>query len=606
MAEISPAKTMSAEGWIATGILAATLAAFAWGHLRPEIVAMAAVLALGLSGVAAPAQAFAGFGDPVVITIACLFVVSAGLERTGMAVRAARSLIGVLGSPSEVTLTAALMVLAGLLSGIMNVIGAMAMLLPVALAVCRETGISPTRLLMPLAIGSRLGGALTLIGKPSNLIANAFLVDAGFPSLSFFSFLPVGVALLAVGAAFMATAGRRLLPAQADGPPPAGRPPRALPEVYQIRERLFRIRVDETAPLAGKTLTEASLGESFGITVLRITRGRRRLDAPVPDERLQPGDVLLVAARAEEVERLRALGPLEAEPDVGPRTVLETDEVGLAEVMVAPRSDLAGKSLRELEFRRRYGLTVVAIWHAGRPRRTWLADLPLEYGDALLLQGPRERIEVLREDPNFISLDVPPPLRIGRAPFALLAAAALVVLGAAGVAPISLVALLAAGLVVAGGGVTVEEAFQSIDWRTVVVTGGLLPLGLALHATGAAAVLAEGILAVGGHSGAGTLAAVLAAAVVVGHFVPSVPATILMAPIALSAAVAVGASPVPFMITVASATSVTLLTPISHPASLMVMGPGGYRFTDYTRVGAPLALLLALTLLAVVALVWGV
>ncbi|MDR7465147.1 MAG: SLC13 family permease, partial [Armatimonadota bacterium] len=286
--------------------------------------------------------------------------------------------------------------------------------------------------------------------------------------------------------------------------------------------------------------------------------------------------------------------------------MLETEDVGLVEVVIAPRSDLAGSSLRELEFRQRYGLTVAAIWRQGQPRRTWLAELPLQYGDALLLLGPRDRIRALRQDPNFISLDEPLTPRRSRMGLAALAVVMLIVLGTSQVLPLSLAALLAAGVVVLGGCISAEEVFQAIDWRTVIVIGGLIPLGMALHTTGAAAAIAQAILPQGGAGPVVSLAAVLLVAVVIGHFVPSVPTTIVVAPIALSAAAPSGTSPVPFMITVASATSVTLLTPISHPASLMVMGPGGYRLGDYARLGAPLALLLGATLLAVVSLVWKV
>ncbi len=596
---------LTVQGWTVTAILVATLAAFGWGRIRPDVVVMTAVLALGLSGVVGPTEAFRGFSDPTVVTIAALFVISAGVDRTGVAARIARSLLHVLGS-NEVALVIGLMIIGGVVAGFVNIIASTAVLLPVALAVCRETGISPSRLLMPLAISSRLGGALTLVGKPSNLIVNSLLVQAGFPSLSFFAFFPVGVALLVIGIAFMATGGRRLLPSRMpEGFLWAASGGSDLERTYQLPERLFRIHVDPGSPLAGRTIEEAALGRSFGITIMAISRGRRRTYAPDGDERLSPGDELLIVARPEEVERLRQLGPVEVAPEEhARREPLETEEIGLAEVVIAPRSDFTGRTLKDLEFRQRYGLNVVAIWRSGRPRRTWLGGLPLQLGDALLLQGPRDRIRSLRRDPNFVSLDKPRPLRLSRAPFALLAVLALVGLGTSGVVPLSLAALLGAGIVVVSGCVAAREAFEVIDWPTVFVIGGLLPLGEALRTTGAAAAIADTFLPLAGDAPVLVLTAVLLASILIGHLVPSVPTTILMAPIALSAAGAIGSSPVPFAITVASATSVTLLTPISHPVSLMVMGPGGYRFRDYVRVGAPLALLLTVALLAVAVTVW--
>lgn len=544
---------MTPDGRIVLGILAGALAAFAWGRVRPEIVAMAVVLALGLSGVATPAAAFAGFGDPVVVTIACLLIVSAALERTGVAARSARLLLRAVGS-REVALIVALMAVAGVLSGFMNLVGATAILLPVALAVCRQTGISPSRLLMPLAIAARQGGSLTLIGKASNLIVSGLLVQAGYAPISFFSFFPVGIAMLAVSTIFMATLGRRLLPARMPegAMPPAG-PRRDLLETYRPPERLFRIRVERGGALDGKTIAQASLGESFGMTVLAIVRGKSNTLAPAPGELLQPGDVLMVEARPEEMERLQSLGPLAVEPEPAQdRRALEADTVGLAEVVIAPRSDLAGKSLKKLEFR----------------------------------------------------LDESPPLRTAQVPYALLALGVVILSGATGVVPVSLAAVLAAGIVVIGGCVRVTEAPQVVDWPTVIVVGSLLPLGAALHTTGAAAAVAGAVLPLAGDAPFTVLAAICLATFVIGQFVPAIPTTILMAPIALSAATKLGVNPVPFMITVAAATSVTLLTPISHPVSMMVMVPGGYRFGDYARVGAPLALLLGATLLAVVVTVW--
>jgi di/tricarboxylate transporter len=566
---------------------------------------MGVVLALGVTHLLPPAAAFAGFGDPNVMTIAAVFVLSAGLERTGVAVRLARWLLRAVGG-SEVALLAALMGLAGVLSGVMNVFGAIAMLLPVTIAVSREAGVGVGRLLMPLAIAGRLGGALTLIGKPSNLIANGMLVRSGAAPLALFSFFPVGAAMLVVGTAFMATMGRRLLPAPAGE---AARTPahrrRGLAETYQLAERLYRFRVPDGSPLVGQPIAETSLSRDFGIIVLALLRRRQWIQAPAPDERLVAGDVLVVEARAEDAERLREGNGVDIVPEERTtRALLESEDIGLAEVVLAPRSDLIGKSLRELEFRQRYGLTVAAIWREGRPRRTWLADLPLEYGDALLVQGSRERIRFLRQDPNYISLDEPPALRESRAPIAVGAVLILIALNTSEVLPLSLAALLAAGVVVIGGCVTTHEAFQSVDWPVVVVTGGLLPLGAVLQATGVAAEVAHAVVPLAGAEPLAVLALVVLLAVALGHVVTSVPNTIIMMPVALAAAGAVGAPPAPFAIAVACATSVTLLTPISHPVSLMVMGPGGYRFGDYTRVGAPLAVLLTLTMLAVIAARW--
>ncbi len=308
--------------------------------------------ALGLSGVVEPAGVFAGFGDPTVVTIACLLILSAGLERTGAAALAGSTLLRAVGS-REGVLTVALMLLAGLLAAVMNIVGATAVLLPVAIALCREAGIGPSRLLMPMVIGSRQGGALTLIGKPSNLIVSGLLARAGYAPLSFFAFLPVGAALLAAGTAFTATAGRRLLPRHRAGlATPSGTPRRSLLETYRLPKRVFRVGAGGSSLLAGRSIAEAALGESYGMTVMALVRGRRRIYAPAPEERIEEGDALLVAAGAAEAERLGADAGVEVmpEPTEGSEA-LERGDVALAEVVIAPRSDLAGKSLKEIEFR---------------------------------------------------------------------------------------------------------------------------------------------------------------------------------------------------------------------------------------------------------------
>lgn len=591
-------------GWITTGIFVATLVAFAWGRLRPEVIALAVVLALGLSGVVTPQQVFAGFGDPTVVTVGALFVLSAGLERTGVAHRVAGTLLRAVGA-GEARLLVAFMLLAAALSAVMNLVAAGVILLPIALAASRHAGISPGRLLLPMATSCRLGGALTLIGRPSNLVVSGFLVTAGFAPLSFFTFLPVGVAFLIAGVAYMATYGRRLLPTHHPDGLTSGVARADLLQTYRLPEQLFRVTVAAGSALVGQALAETSLSRSFGVTVLSIKRGGARAWVPAPHERLQAGDILIVEARPEDIARVRTSGVADVAQDpavIG--HVLETEEMGLAEVVLAPRSEMVGQSLRELEFRQRYELNVVALWRQGRSHRTALADVPLEYGDALLVQGPRDRIRRLAADPNFISLDQPPVFRTSRAPFAIAATGILFLTGATGLIPISLAAFLAAGLVVVGGCIQSEEAFRIVDWPTVVVMGGLLPLGYALHTTGAASALAGVVASAGGGSPILALAAALIVTVIVGQAVPSVPATILMAPIALGVAQILGVHPLPFMITVASATSITF-APISHPVNLMIMGPGGYQTRDYVRVGAPLAALLSATLLLVVMVFWG-
>ncbi|HXF82621.1 MAG TPA: SLC13 family permease, partial [bacterium] len=460
---------MTTAGYATIGILAAAVAAFIAGRWRPDAVALLALLALLIGGILDPREAFAGFGSPVLIAVAAVYVLSAALERTGVAAAIGQRLFRLAGA-NEALLILTLGGAAGLLSGVMNSIGAMAVLLPAAMATAREAALSPSRLLLPLALGTRLGGNLTLIAGPSNLIASAALAAAGERPFGFFEFLPIGGPFLIAGLMFMALLARRWLPSRA----PAERPGRGrLPELYRLRERLFEIRVADDSPLVGKSIEESQLGATWGVTVVSIRRGRRSLLAPTPDERLAAGDRLLVQGRLEELLRSRFIDPaLVSELGDADSPALESPEVRVVEVILAPRSSLAGKTLREIDFREKYGLTVLALWRAGRPYRTALVDLPLQLGDALLVQGRRDRLRLLSRDPDFIVLepDDGAVLRPARAPWALAALLLMIGLSAAGV-EIAVATLAAAALVVAAGCLGTDDVYRAVDWRAIVFIG---------------------------------------------------------------------------------------------------------------------------------------
>jgi len=591
---------VTAAGYLTLGALAAAIGAFAAGRWRPDAVAVLALLALILSGVLDPRAAFAGFGSPVLVAVGAVFVVSTGLERTGIAAALGRRLVRLAGA-NEIVLILSLGGVAGLLSGIMNSIGAMAVLLPAAMATAREAGVSPSRLLLPLALGTRLGGNLTLIAGPSNLIASRILADHGLRPLGFFEFLPIGGTFLIAGLAFIALIGRQWLPSAA----PAEHRRRKLTELYRLGERLFEIRVAPDSPLAGKTLEEAALGSAWGVTVLNIIRHRRQVVAPSPGERLLPGDRLLVQGRLEEFlysgrlnrDDVRERDPVEVDG-------LESPEVRVVEVILAPRSSLVGKTLREVDFREKYGVNVLAIWREGRPRRTGLVDLPVQLGDALLVQGRRDRLRLLGNDPDFLVLEPEEalPLRPARAPWAVGAVALMILLSTAGV-EIAVAALAAAVVVVAAGCLSAEEIYQFVDWRSLVFIGAMLPFSTALATTGAADQLVSGVLTVVGGGAIPALAALLAVGIVANQVMPSVAATVLLAPIAVQIASHLGGNPHAFVMAVIAATGTTF-TPISNPVNLLVMGPGGYRLADYVRIGVPLGLLLGGLSLVVIPLAW--
>lgn len=593
---------MTADGLLTVTILVLAVGAFASGRWRPDAVALLVLLALLTFGILSPALAFAGFGSPVLIAVAAVYVVSAGLERTGVARAIGRRILRVSGS-DEVRLILLFGGVGGVLSGVMNSMGAMAVLLPAAMAAAREARISPSKLLLPVALGTRLGGSLTLIAAPTNLIATATLDAQGTRPFGFFEVSPIGVAFLVAGLAFMALVGRRWLPATI---PPESTTRTALMDIYRLRERIFEIHLSRKSPLAGKTLAESALGASAGLTVLSIARPRRRVVAPAPTERLAAGDRLLVQGRLDELAQSALLDGAEVhEKDGIEPGALESAEVRVVEVMVAPRSGLFGKSLREVDFREKYGVTVLALWREGRPVRTRLVDLPVQLGDALLVQGHRDRIRVLGRDPDFLVLEPEQtePLRFDRRAWAVGAVVLMIVLSTAGV-EIALAALAAAAVVVAAGCITAEEVYRYVEWRVLVFIGAMLPLSTALTRTGAAEQIVSGVLGAAGGAPYALLALLLGIGIVANQVMPSVAATVLLAPLALRIASATGSSPHAFMMAVIAAAGTTF-TPISNPVNLLVMGPGGYRMKDYVRVGLPLALLLGLVAFLVIPLIGG-
>lgn len=360
--------------------------------------------------------------------------------------------------------------------------------------------------------------------------------------------------------------------------------------------------------LAGKTLGESHLGDAFGLGVMSIVRNGTTNVLPDANERLLEGDLLLVKGRREDVLTLEGMQSLEVETGAAADLAeLESEHVGLVEVVLSPHTTLAGKTLRQLHFREKYGLTVLAIWRGGRAYRSHLRDMALLFGDALLLYGRRDRLRVLAAEPDFLVLteaaqEAP---RRERAPIALLIMAGVLVPAAAGWLPLPIAAVMGMALMILAGCLTMEEAYRAVEWRAVFLIAGMLPLGIALEKSGAAQWAAGGLAALlGGWGPLPVMAGLLVLAVLASQAMPTAAVAVLLAPVALDAAAALGVSPYPLLMAVAVAASTAFLSPVSHPANLLVMGPGGYRFSDYIRVGLPLALLVVALVLLVTPLVW--
>jgi di/tricarboxylate transporter len=377
---------------------------------------------------------------------------------------------------------------------------------------------------------------------------------------------------------------------------------------YHLEERLMVMRVPEESTLAGKTLVESRLGDSFGLGVMGIVRDGATHLMPTPDERLAAGDLLLVKARPADLETLEGLQGLELNGETPPDlSELESEHVGLIEVALSPRTTLAGRTLRQILFREKYGLSVLAIWREGRAYRSSLRDMALRFGDALLLYGPRERLRVLGIEPDFLVLteaaqEAP---HLNKAPLALLIMAAVLTPVILDWLPIAIAAVAGVVLMILTRCLTMEEAYRAIEWKAVFLIAGMLPLGIAMEQTGAARFLAEGMVGlVGGLGPLAVLAGLFLLAALASQVMPNPAVAVLLAPIALNTANDLGISPYPLMMAVAVSASAAFLSPVGHSANVLVMGPGGYRFADYTKVGIPLTLVVLAVVLLVLPIFW--
>ncbi|MFH1342100.1 MAG: SLC13 family permease, partial [Pseudomonadota bacterium] len=375
-----------------------------------------------------------------------------------------------------------------------------------------------------------------------------------------------------------------------------------LSAVQQLQEHLYAIRIAKGSPLIGVSIGASRFSEVAGIAIGGLIRGSETLLAVSPDEIIREGDRLLINGEPSRVVSLLELGDVELKSESN-EPIIETDEIGIVEVALNPRSPFLGKSLRELEFREQFGLQVLAVWRRGRPHRTLLADMKLEFGDALLLQGPWDRIRRMATDPDCVVLtqNAVRPKRTKKAPFALGALVLMIGMVVTGFQPIHVAAFTAATLAVLFGALKMEEAYRVVEWRAIFLVAALLPVGIAMERTGAALLLANGVTAIAGPLGPyGVLAALILLSSLLSQALDGAPAVVLLTPVALQTAEHLGLSPYPIMMGVGLAASAAFMTPFSHKANLLVMGAGGYKASDYIRVGTPLTILVLVLLVLLV------
>ncbi len=784
---------MTTDGILVLTIAAITFLLLISERVRVDVIALLVLGALALTGLVTPDEALSGFSSPAVVTIWAVFILSGALSRSGVASHIGQQVLNFAGD-GEVRLIIGIMLTAGLMSAFINNVGATALLLPVVMDISRKTNRPPSRMMIPLAYGSLLGGMTTLIGTPANLLINDVLVELGYPQFRLFDFAPLGLAALFGGIIVMIFISRHLLPTR-NIEKEATRPfVEEISDLYDVDERMFLLNLHSESGLIGKTLVESRLGAALGINVIAINRESRSLRSPDPstqiragdelvvegqlnllyslqsekllnisweqpdlsvlfsekvelveatiaeeaalagsslfdvdfrdrfpvnvlairaegtvqrtnlqnvrlnagdalllqvphqemeslhkaadwkrveilsesdvrsryqlDERLQimsvpndsslvgltlaesrladafgilvlavrrdeqhfifsqpdyqisGGDEFLVEVWPEDWKTLQALINLEIEaeekeiPDLDD---LQSESIGITEVVLSPHTSLAGKTLRELHFREKYGLNVLAIWRGGRPYRSYLRDMALKFGDALLLHGPRSRLELLNTEQDFIVLaeDSRRAYQPEKAPLALLIMGLVLASVLLEILPIAIAAVIGSALMVLTGVLNMEDAYRYIDWKSVFLIAGMFPLGIAMQNSGAADTLAQYVVTgVGEYGPPAIIAALFLLTSLLTQIMPNPAAAVLMIPIAIGMAAQVELSPVSFAMVVALAASTSYLTPIGHPANSLVMGPGGYRFADYARSGFFILLTVLLISVFLLPYVW--
>jgi di/tricarboxylate transporter len=615
--------------WIALFILAAAILLFITEWLRVDVVALAVVVSLMVTGLLTTDEALSGFANPSVLTIAALFVVGGAVLRTGLAGLIGRRILAIAGT-SERRLTAVIMLTVALLSGVMSDTGTVAVLLPAIISLSRSAELSPSRLLIPLSFGALLGGATTLIGTPPNIIVSNLLREQGLAPFSFFDFTPIGLILLGVGLLFMVLVGRRLLP---DHRSARGlqwvETPEQLIARYRLPENLFRLRVRRASGLVGQTVRSSRLRQAFDLTILEILRprGARALQIadqrlvfgvedifeikPEPDTRFQVDDILVVQGEGNEAGRAAAFWNLGVQPaEVEDEASLIDEEVGVAEVLLPTASALAGKTLVESQFGTQYKLTVLDINRPGVEGELDVKDTPLRFGDILLVQGPWRNILALRDQPRDFVVMGQPEAMVGvsnrrKAPVALVVLLGMLVLMVLGQMSVAAASLLAALAMVLTGCLSMDEAYEVIDWRSVVLVAGMLPMSLALEKVELVALVAQGITdSLGGGGPFVVIGGLFLLTSLFTQVLSNTATAVLVAPIALAAAQEMAVRPHAFLMAVAIAASMAFASPVASPVNTLVMGAGRYRFADYARIGIPMILLTLIVAVAILPLLW--
>jgi di/tricarboxylate transporter len=598
------------------GITMGALGLFIWNRLRVDVVGLVVMAALIVTGLLTVRDGTSGFANEAMLTVAAMFVLSAGLVRTG-AVDALGRQIARLAAGTEFGLLVVSIAFVIPLSALMNNTPVIVVMLPLVLGISREIQVAPSRILMPLSFAGQMGGTLTLIGTSTNLLVAGLVLDLGLDRIRLFDITPPALVLTAIGVGYLLTIGRWLTPTRA--------PAADLIEAYELRDYLSVLRVTDGSRLTGRSLGEIRFAKEYGLQVVAIERDGGKIHAPGASTVIRAGDYLLVegtikdiaavedaagveirrpveqiglpGTQPEEVERAAA-GATASEgdrPEGDREDTAKVPEVKLAELLVPPRSTVIGRTLRQLHFRTRFGVSVLGITRHGTSLTERMRDVVLEIGDLLLVEGTPEALRAVHEGRILALLGAVelPARRIRKLPLAVGIMTAVVAVAAVGIVPILVSALVGAIAMFVTGCVTPEEAYEDVDWMVLVLLGSIIPLGLALQQTGAAELIAVHVVTVSKPLGPyGVLAAFFLLTAALTSVLSNNAAAVVLTPIAIATAAGLDAAPMPFVIAVMIAASNSYMTPIGYQTNTFIFGPGGYEFRDFVRVGGPLNLVM--------------
>ena len=577
------------------GLLVIAIALFAMEKLSVDIITLLLLLALVLTGIIAPSEAFEGFSDDIIVILGSIFVISGALQRSGIMDALGAQLQRRAGGSGNRLVFMVMMIVGGI-SSFMNNTTATAIFVPPVIGMAKQSKISASKLLMPVAFASILGGTCTLIGTSTNVAVSGYIARNGMQPLSLFEVTPVGIVIVIAGIAYMMVIGQRLLPDHRE---------ESLTEEYAMREYLSEIVVIENSHLIGQRIFESDLSK-MDFRVLEVLRGPERL-LPTSRTRIEAGDVLLVEGQVSDLMKVKETAGIEIKADAK-LSDLESDEIKIVEAMVTPQSDLIDQTLKESNFRARYGMIALAINRHGHPLREKIGRIRLRMGDLLLIQGPADRMDDIRRHPDLWMLDELSPALYKKSKgfYTLAFFLSAIVIGGLGLVPLSIAFLSAAVLTILFRCITTEEAYEFIDWRLIILIGGMTAFGTAMDDkhTGAAQFLANLIVAnLQPYGEMVILAGFFFITMVLTQPMSNAAAALVVLPIALETAQGLGANERTFAIAIMLAASVSFVTPF-EPSCILVYGPGKYKFLDFVKVGFLLTLLLMAIILFMVPMLW--